>query len=633
MDAAADILSKQLAAETQKRQRAETLCVQTLFQKATELAVEREARKTSEDLSASLQEQVNRMSQKLDELVDEKEKRKSTEELCATLKGQLATMIQATRELDDERKLRKAAEDHVAVLQDVLETMTIEKDELKTQLQHKSGSGFSHGVTWQYETDGRWEAFPPEANEQMHQAYLHYLSQVPGSRSTIISSGGVDREVDFDHLQQRHLRTGKTRRIRVSAGVPRQWVTPPQDLLQQGNDLRSFYKEEADPGIWEAIRRILRDSGQSQAAWSDCSCMRGAEVKSVHRIENMRLWHRYRMRLDAVRRDHDTYKISVEPAALDLDGLLPCMAESQQTLDCGETLALDVDEKILLHGTSYDNADAIVREGFDHRTCQNGLYGLGVYFACAACKSHQYTCEHFKGPQTQLKLNHECERTLIIARVALGDSYVATGTRKNDRRPPLRSDSSLGTYDSIVVRPGLINGHPSQNQIHQEYVIFDREQAYPCFVVQYTVWTLIWTVVSKNVRQNAASAPEQCYSATLDPTSHFVQWHATNQVSIFLLNPNCSIYESWKLSVFLNKKKSSASLMTDVWFVHHLPVSKVVSWRVKSRVSKLAMELMDGTVVTAVTDGAGGITFWVELVKKKTDGIDMFYSFWMKKTV
>lgn len=29
--------------------------------------------------------------------------------------------------------------------------------------------------------------------------------------------------------------------------------------------------------------------------------------------------------------------------------------------------------------------------------------------------------------------------------------------------------------------------------------------------------------------------------------------------------------------------------MTDVWFVGHFPVSKVVSWRVKSWVSKLAM--------------------------------------------
>jgi hypothetical protein len=59
MDAAADTLLKQLAAETQKRQRAEILCQQALFQKAKELAVEKEARKASEDLSASLQEQLN----------------------------------------------------------------------------------------------------------------------------------------------------------------------------------------------------------------------------------------------------------------------------------------------------------------------------------------------------------------------------------------------------------------------------------------------------------------------------------------------------------------------------------------------------------------------------------------------
>ena len=75
---------------------------------------------------------------------------------------------------------------------------------------------------------------------------------------------------------------------------------------------------------------------------------------------------------------------------------------------------------------------------------------------------------------------------MIIARVALGDSYVATETRKNERRPPVRSDLS-GTYDSIVVKPGMIKGHHNQQQIHQEYVTFDKEQAYPCYVVQYSV--------------------------------------------------------------------------------------------------------------------------------------------------
>ena len=70
--------------------------------------------------------------------------------------------------------------------------------------------------------------------------------------------------------------------------------------------------------------------------------------------------------------------------------------------------------------------------------------------------------------------------------MALGDAALATETRYHERRPPVRSNSS-GTHDSIVVHPGLITGHHSQNQVHQEYVIFDREQAYPSYVVQYAL--------------------------------------------------------------------------------------------------------------------------------------------------
>ena len=63
----------------------------------------------------------------------------------------------------------------------------------------------------------------------------------------------------------------------------------------------------------------------------------------------------------------------------------------QQTFDCGELLALDVNEKILLHGTAWDNANSIVREAFDHRTCEKfGNWQLA----------------------------------LLIAHVALGDSYM-----------------------------------------------------------------------------------------------------------------------------------------------------------------------------------------------------------------
>ena len=144
-----------------------------------------------------------------------------------------------------------------------------------------------------------------------------------------------------------------------------------------------------------------------------------------------------------------------------------------------EPLSSDVDETILLHGTSWENANWIVRDGFDHRTSRRGMYGNGVYFAGAACKIHQYTCKLHKGYAC------DCphERTLIIARVALGDSYQTNRTLWGEGRPPNRDGN--GAYDSVHVNPGPVEGHPHTCQTHQEFVIADLNQAYPAFVVQY----------------------------------------------------------------------------------------------------------------------------------------------------
>jgi len=336
MDAAADTLSKQLAAETQKRQRAEMLCLQeqlsAMARKCEELLVENENHKACDQV-ARLQDMLEILLAEKDQLEAEFQKLKRVDIAAETQKRKRAEMLcqQTIQKLDAEKALRKAAEDQLAILQDVLETVTVEKDELQAQLQtQNSGSALRRGVTWQYYMDGRWEEFTPEANEHMLQAYLDYVREIPGTQFVTISSGGVDRQVDFKLMQQMHLRTGKTRSIRALPGVPPVWESSVPDLLLQGNDLGSFYKEEADPEIWEAIQYILDSSGHAQDAWSDCSCMRRAWVQSVHRIENMRLWHRYRMRLDAMRGDHGTYKISVEPAELDLDGVFPCMAECQE---------------------------------------------------------------------------------------------------------------------------------------------------------------------------------------------------------------------------------------------------------------------------------------------------------------
>ena len=197
---------------------------------------------------------------------------------------------------------------------------------------------------------------------------------------------------------------------------------------------------------------------------------------------------RYKKRREALRQEHASYNVCLKQRAhLGCDASGSALALNQSVFDCGEALAEDVDEKILLHGTSWESANDIVQNGFDNRISHRCLYGDGVYFASEACKSHQYTC-HLPGSTHRSGCNCRHERTLIIARVALGDPYLAREVaehRPERRRPPVKSGKQGVTYDSIIVNPGPIRGHPQREQVHQEFVLFDREQAYPCFVVQY----------------------------------------------------------------------------------------------------------------------------------------------------
>ena len=129
------------------------------------------------------------------------------------------------------------------------------------------------------------------------------------------------------------------------------------------------------------------------------------------------------------------------------------------------------------------NVQAIALYGFDHRVTRRGLYGDDTYFASQACKSHQYTCGkkgHANGCRCAVT------RTVILARVALGDPFLTRATMPEARRPPKRH-SSGALYDSVLVNPGFIASHPNGNQGHQEFVTFDTAQAYPCYVIEYTV--------------------------------------------------------------------------------------------------------------------------------------------------
>ena len=138
----------------------------------------------------------------------------------------------------------------------------------------------------------------------------------------------------------------------------------------------------------------------------------------------------------------------------------------------------DINELFLFHGTpTGDTGRTIAEEGFDERVASlGGLYGAGSYFTDCSCKSNQYT-----GSATS--------RTFLICKVLMGWPF-CTKTTHNDRDRPERSarrppQNATGILcDSIFAESGVAN---NGSQMHNEYVVFNRDQVYPEFLVTFTV--------------------------------------------------------------------------------------------------------------------------------------------------
>ena len=148
----------------------------------------------------------------------------------------------------------------------------------------------------------------------MNQAYVAYASDRRNHRMADIVVGGISRVVDFEKMTQQNTATKKLRNIRICTGVPAQWQSSPSALLTQSPTWASFYVEVKHLDILVAVTHILRATGHIWDVKSPCACMNSAQVKSIHRIENFRLWHRYQARLKAMREEHAKCNIAVQGA-------------------------------------------------------------------------------------------------------------------------------------------------------------------------------------------------------------------------------------------------------------------------------------------------------------------------------
>ena len=122
-----------------------------------------------------------------------------------------------------------------------------------------------------------------------------------------------------------------------------------------------------------------------------------------------------------------------------------------------------------------------MRQGFDERLSDRGLYGRGVYFTTDPCKAVQY-CD-----------NHPPDRVhcVVLARVILGHPFFAQGPMQTHERPPQVPGHDV-THDSTVARPGIPNGKGkgkgkgSPQQTHWEFVASRGDlQAYPELLIRF----------------------------------------------------------------------------------------------------------------------------------------------------
>ncbi|XP_069752987.1 protein mono-ADP-ribosyltransferase TIPARP isoform X2 [Narcine bancroftii] len=157
-------------------------------------------------------------------------------------------------------------------------------------------------------------------------------------------------------------------------------------------------------------------------------------ILNILRVQNPYLWEKYKRKKEYMSRK---------------------MSEMDKILN----------ERHLFHGTSQDAVDAICKHNFDPRVCGKHatMFGQGTYFAKKASYSHNFS-----------KKSQEGVHYMFLAKVLIGKYTLGKPTM---RRPPPQTpaDPSSDLYDSCV-----------DNWLEpQIFVIFNDDQSFPYFIIQY----------------------------------------------------------------------------------------------------------------------------------------------------
>lgn len=127
-----------------------------------------------------------------------------------------------------------------------------------------------------------------------------------------------------------------------------------------------------------------------------------------------------------------------------------------------------VNEKLLFHGTDFQNVDSVCAENIDWRAMEEdraAQFGEGAYFTKEAALSNLYC-----------KQDSESFRYVFLAEVLVGSFVKGEPSMK---RPPVKDEAATKKelYDSCVdnvEKPTI-------------FVLFDADQYYPSFLIKYKI--------------------------------------------------------------------------------------------------------------------------------------------------
>eukprot|EP00916_Digyalum_oweni_P018054 GHVL01030242.1.p1 GENE.GHVL01030242.1~~GHVL01030242.1.p1 ORF type:complete len:2110 (+),score=387.14 GHVL01030242.1:120-6449(+) len=208
--------------------------------------------------------------------------------------------------------------------------------------------------------------------------------------------------------------------------------------------------------VLEHLNKLIKASSHPHCRGGKDGTNDFTTIIKVERIENHRLWMRYKNKQHELRNSMKAGEINILGYTGSKPAVPECFKDEEDVLDSS------LNEFWLFHGVRDTNAaNSIASEGFDERVANDGgLYGAGIYFASQACKSFQYA-----------------NGRMFLARVTLGEIHYPNQGHQG-RRAPARA-TGKGTCDSVVAAGG------QGSQVHHEYIVYDKAQTYPAYLIHF----------------------------------------------------------------------------------------------------------------------------------------------------